>query len=448
MVYIDRKLMFESKEAIEVRVKDTWFKHGFDVSFESYSVAQRLVDVWVELLWNNQEMHRQFYNDLSINAEGTALDMFVQRLGIERLNFPMLSHVWRNMPSSVLGKRFTFVRIPKEAIDETSDITGSTPAATIRYRERLGQGSVEIKGPLKRFVDQSRLLKDYGEPTEAGFEEDRLLVIEVEVFDVYVRIVTRTSEQEILCQSEPLNPFPGVAQAGKTFEYSASSGAVTYTNSDRTYYEIAETDDALRSRINTRGVSIAACESMLNKICGRSRVTLEKDLDKKLRYRITMLGFDMGRLENRRAFWNICDKYLPADFSLFQDHEENDEAVLIVDDSDDALPPRQGFIFIDNPSLLYIIGIDDPAQRNVLAAHGLPPIVSYATLFIALGNTFTTDLISRVRLAYNDGVSGRPTMLDRTEDHNNRAWISSRSTKERGSYFKAEFTWPEGLVTQ
>jgi hypothetical protein len=62
-------------------------------------------------------------------------------------------------------------------------------------------------------------------------------------------------------------------------------------------------------------------------------------------------------------------------------------------------------------------------------------IVSYPTIWLALGSTFTFDLIQNMTLATNMPGHEEPVMLARGPEFGGT--ISSRSTVEKGSAFKA-----------
>lgn len=464
MIVVEDNVVFESREAIEARVKEKWTEKGFNVSFEPYSVAQRLVDVWTDLLYDSQETVRSLYSRLSINASGEDLDRYLEKIGNARLRFPLLSFVWKNLASNISDRRFTYVVLPEEAALHVSGYN----EPEVNYKQRKGQNVFNITQNLSWFEAISIQDKVYERVSENGFyKEKRRFVIEADIFDVEVSLLFSSSKTVIKCESKTLYPHKGAYQSGREFLYNEHDGSIAYRNADRAYLELEESDDAVRSRIITSGSSVGACENMLNRICARSRVQVESENDVK-RYKITMIGFEHTE-ENIKAFWNICDSYLPLGWQLYQEAEEQDEVRLIVDtasgdtskvtwtdtntenaiwhDVDDntgkqtirssgsGIPVRKGFFFIDNPSILYISGISE-MQRDILNATGLPALVSYPTVYIALGKSFTVDLLTSMQIQYNTVSEDGDKVLETLSKYDDNAFVYSKSTAEKGSYFK------------
>ena len=421
MIIAGGDVVFESRDAIEARIKDIWARCGFNVSFEPFSVAQRLVDVWVELLWASQETTRDLYSRLSLNSSGADLDRFVQKLGVQRIIFPQLAFVWRNSPSDLSDRRFTYIVFP----------TGTRLEDAIRYDHRgSGIRSMLVSGQtVQSFLDSVPMLyeEEYNDNEEV-FSTERRLVIEAEIFNLNFTNKTDDSGRPLTIEHTILQPHKALHQTGREITRSAN-GAIEYRNGDLSYDALAETDVALRHRIITNGLSMTACETMLNQICERSKVELV-DKDDRV-FKIMMQGFSASK-ENIRSFFDICEAYLPIDFSLMsasQRDVETGNAILLTDESSDlAVASRSGYYYREHKSVLYIGGLSD-VQMEALA-DGLPEVVSYPIVWIALGPTFTNDLIETMTLHYETSDSRREPVPSP------RGTVSSRSALQGGTGWK------------
>jgi len=435
MIIVEDNVVFESREAIEARVKEKWAEKGFNVSFEPYSVAQRLCDVFTDLLYQNQETVRDLYSRLSLQSTGADLDRFVQKLDIQRLQFPMLAFVWKNSNSSLSDRRFTYLVLPVNLRNKETD---SLPISRIRYRVRGGQGMNKIEQNVDKFEQGLYFYEKYekNEKTQI-FNKPRKCVLESEIFDIEIN-KDGLGNEWVSLNSITLFPHKGIYQSGKELKVD-TTGSIEYRNSDTAYYSIYESDEALRSRIITKGLSVAACETMLNKICERSRVDVQ-EIGGEKRYKVTMIGFDQSE-EKIRAFWDICYAYLPEDFVLMQSKRKTDKGVILVDprvyrykkDKSEKIFPahRSGYVFFDNPSRLYIVGLT-PEQEMAITG-GLPSIVTYQQIYLALGSTFSVSLLGNMEVKYRDRENKVAVLSD-------NKFVSSQMTWERGEYFKPIFT--------
>jgi len=440
MIIADGDVVFESREAIEARIKDVWARNGFDVSFESFSVAQRLVDTFVELLYTNQEDIRELYLKMSINASGADLDNFVQRLGITRLRIPMQSFAWSTVPSNISGSRFVYMRFP-DGVKKSDRIRYNIPAHRPHiidqtFEEFMKNGRVFLKNP---YTD--------GEEVE--------LVIEREINQVDI------SPNNVPVTVKTLFQHRAPAQAGREFT-SMPDGFVQYRNIDNDWSAIEESDDALRSRIITQGLSLTGMVSMLNQIGTRASVDLvrlrgnrgEEDV-----FKIIMEEFEPST-ENINAFWKICDAYLPINYDIFTPALANPAEVDVIEETGSNFeadypnnpdniaaqftrpdnPLRSAAIFRSNRSLLYVSGLDDEFI-TMLNGATLPSTISYPAVWMALGTRFNSQIVANMRLSYNpigitaDPINRRQLRIEAREAGEETA-VSSRETAERGLGWK------------
>lgn len=368
MICQDGDIIFESREAIETRIKEIWISHGFDLSFESFSVGQRLVDVFVETLYKNQEVVQSVLNKFNIYSVGSDLDVFANQFGITRQRLPLLNFEWRNEFSNLQHQKFLYVKLSGVLTNEKVRYKIQNRNKPHEYY-RVTVLFSQLSGKVKMF-DNSIVIEEDSKNFEILSPESNVRVLDEQVL------------------------YPHKVQYVKETSLRKQGDIIVYTNSSRAFKEIIEDDTTLRNRLLSGGITKGVLINELQKVCNRADVRLVKYQSGETSFKLCLM-FDKTE-ENELAIVKILDAYLPM-CKVY--NEETGLTLPVYTEGDYVLSVKGGTEYkydIYVISALKVSGID-----RALEGEDIGTYVSYALLYNLLGSKFKQSYSSSMEVFYH-----------------------------------------------